>query len=139
MKVLSVLSVICCLFGVAVAQDYICKICGESQMSTNPGGIIDLGDGSTTCAAVYQVAQASGFNETFCLETVQPTVKEPCGCVDTLAPSTAPSLDPSGAPSGEIGASTDAPTPAPAAAAAVSMQAGIWTTITAALVLEALY
>jgi hypothetical protein len=34
-------------------------------MYTNPGGIIDLGDGSTTCAAVFTLAQASSFNETF--------------------------------------------------------------------------
>ena len=99
--------------SVMLPELYICKICGESQTSTNPGGIIDLGDGATTCAAVYQVAQAGGFNETFCSEVVQPTVKDPCGCVDSTEPPTMTPGDSSEPPTMAPVDSSEPPTMAP--------------------------
>ena len=61
---------------------YTCPICGGDEfVSTNPGGVIDLGDGATTCAAVAQVAFLGGFNETFCQDVVIPGVADACGCV----------------------------------------------------------
>jgi hypothetical protein len=61
---------------------YTCPICGgDDFVATNPGGLIDLGDGQTSCAAVAQVALLGGFDETFCQDVVIPGVVAPCGCV----------------------------------------------------------
>lgn len=80
---------------------YQCPICGgEDFTSTNPAGLIDLGDGTTTCAAVHQVALLGGFNETFCQEVVIPGVAEDCGCVPVGVESAAPAAVPTAAPSG---------------------------------------
>eukprot|EP00934_Nitzschia_sp_Nitz4_P002770 Nitzschia sp. Nitz4//scaffold242_size29646//11419//12375//NITZ4_008049-RA/size29646-snap-gene-0.69-mRNA-1//-1//CDS//3329543809//2760//frame0 len=77
---------------------YVCNICGPGKVSTLPNGIVDLpGDdqGATTCAAIYQVAQLGGFNESYC-PTVQDYVQEPCGCSDlaTPVPTIAPTMSP---------------------------------------------
>jgi cell division septation protein DedD len=75
---------------------FICNICGEGKVSSKPAGIVNIpGDASsTTCLAKYEVAQAGGFNETFC-PTVQDIVQDPCGCEDDVEkPSQAPSLAP---------------------------------------------
>jgi hypothetical protein len=61
---------------------YVCPICGgDDFVSTNPGGLIELDDGTTTCAAVAQAALLGAFNETFCQEVVIPGVAEDCGCI----------------------------------------------------------
>jgi hypothetical protein len=66
---------------------YTCPICGgDDFVSTNPGGLINLGDGQTSCAAVAQVALLGGFNETFCQDVVIPGVAAPCGCVPFGSP-----------------------------------------------------
>ena len=60
---------------------YTCPMCGgEDFVSTNPGGVVDLGEGATTCAAIGQVALLGGFDETFCQEVVIPNVADACGC-----------------------------------------------------------
>lgn len=66
---------------------YVCPICGgDDFVPTNPGGLIDIGDGQTSCAAVHQAALFGAFNETFCDEVVIPGVATPCGCVPFGSP-----------------------------------------------------
>lgn len=91
---------------------YVCPICGgETFVSTNPGGIIDLGQGATTCAAVAQVALLGGFNETFCQDVVIPGVKDDCGCTE-LTP-TAPPATPTSSPGTPTETPAMSPTDAP--------------------------
>ena len=94
---------------------YICQICAGGE-STNPGGIIDVGElGQTTCAAVYTVAQEGAFNETFCSEIIQPISKEPCGCTDP------PTAAPGSSSPGSEGPGTSAPTETPSESAASTL------------------
>jgi hypothetical protein len=65
---------------------YTCDVCGADNVATNPGGLIDLGDGQTTCAAVASYALLGGFNETFCQDVVIPGVAAPSGCVPFGSP-----------------------------------------------------
>lgn len=89
---------------------FICSICGEGGITTDPGGIINIpGDeqGLTACAAVDQAAQAGTFNQTFCT-TVQAIAEDPCGCDMRSQPTAAPTAGPSLSPE-----PTFSPTPRP--------------------------
>lgn len=81
--------------------EFVCNICGNGGVSSDPGGIIDIpGDdeGLTTCAAVNEVARAGGFNESFC-PTIQELAKDPCGCSEgSIEPTEAPTDEPTSSP-----------------------------------------
>lgn len=96
---------------------FICKICGEGKVSTKPDGIVNIpgDDSSSTCLAVFEVAQAGGFNITIC-PTVQDIVEDPCGCEDDVekasqAPTLAPVTKPTPAPIAPTEPTTPAPVP----------------------------
>lgn len=94
----------------APTAPFVCPVCGEGNVVTNPDGVVDLGDlGSFLCGEGDNVTEAE------CL-LLQPLAAEICGCEPESPDPTDAPVDPTDAPVDPTEApleTTDAPTAPP--------------------------
>ncbi|KAG7366552.1 beta-Ig-H3/fasciclin [Nitzschia inconspicua] len=102
----------------APTESFVCSICGEGKVVTNPDGVIDGGAAGTfACLEVVAAANAGLISEAQCL-LLQPLAEAACGCEeegDTVEPEEDPTdapVDPTDAPVDPTDAPVD-PTDAP--------------------------